>query len=220
VIFCVTACRRFPQAALAVPGTKGFGFFIPLAGAWESGGQFAGAALRSRTLATSLTNCEGHTRNCFWAEVQTVTRRDLCDRRQLRRRGGNSCFARSAGQKSYRQLSGVDWSILPEEQKKETSNKSYAAYIREAFGNGYRLSEKNWNKLRSGTFYNPVHHVQELTPAKILIFPRQGRSRTFAWRSVNSLRRMPEYKLRCCVPRGHLSPRRIVPVFGPDPTLL
>src|SRR5271168_3494104 len=41
----------------------------------------------------------------------------------------------------------VDWAILPREQKKETSNPSYAAYIREAFGNGYRLSDKNWQKL-------------------------------------------------------------------------
>src|SRR5579872_875612 len=42
----------------------------------------------------------------------------------------------------------VDWSILNDEQQKETSNASYAAYIREAWGNGYRLSAKNWNKLR------------------------------------------------------------------------
>src|SRR5579862_6555492 len=33
----------------------------------------------------------------------------------------------------------VDWAILAGEQKKETSNPSYAAYIREAFGEGYRL---------------------------------------------------------------------------------
>jgi dipeptidyl aminopeptidase/acylaminoacyl peptidase len=38
----------------------------------------------------------------------------------------------------------VDWAVLEEEQSKETSNPSYAAYIREAFGQGYRLSEKNW----------------------------------------------------------------------------
>jgi dipeptidyl aminopeptidase/acylaminoacyl peptidase len=34
----------------------------------------------------------------------------------------------------------VDWAILPREEKKETSNASYSAYIREAFGTGYRLS--------------------------------------------------------------------------------
>src|SRR5215470_9576940 len=34
----------------------------------------------------------------------------------------------------------VDWSILPRSEKAETSNPNYAAYIREAFGQGYRLS--------------------------------------------------------------------------------
>jgi len=36
----------------------------------------------------------------------------------------------------------VNWNILPEEQKKETSNKSYSDFIHQAFGNGYRLSSK------------------------------------------------------------------------------
>src|ERR1700690_2113022 len=54
----------------------------------------------------------------------------------------------------------VDWAILPRGQKKETSNPSYAAYIREAFGNAYRLSHKNWNKLNGGKFYNPTYHVE------------------------------------------------------------
>src|SRR5208337_2136373 len=41
----------------------------------------------------------------------------------------------------------VDWAILRRAEKEETSNVSYAAYIRAAFGNGYRLSDKNWAKL-------------------------------------------------------------------------
>jgi hypothetical protein len=49
-------------------------------------------------------------------------------------------------------------------------NRNYAEYIREAFGNGYRLSDANWNKLRSGTFYNPWHHRNEITKSKILMF--------------------------------------------------
>lgn len=47
----------------------------------------------------------------------------------------------------------VDWAILPREQKKETSNPNYAAYIRAAFGEGYRLSDRNWKKLSEGEFY-------------------------------------------------------------------
>jgi fermentation-respiration switch protein FrsA (DUF1100 family) len=64
----------------------------------------------------------------------------------------------------------VDWAILPRSEKAETSNPNYAAYIREAFGNAYRLSDKNWNKLHGGKFYNPVHHVDKINGSKIMMF--------------------------------------------------
>ncbi len=64
----------------------------------------------------------------------------------------------------------VDWSILSEEEKIETSNPSYAAYIREAFGAGYRLSDRNWRKLRTGAFFNPAHLIHELIASKIMMF--------------------------------------------------
>jgi len=64
----------------------------------------------------------------------------------------------------------VDWGILATEERLETSNPNYAAYIREAFGNGYRLSDSNWRKLHGGRFYNPAHHVQEINAAKIMMF--------------------------------------------------
>jgi pimeloyl-ACP methyl ester carboxylesterase len=64
----------------------------------------------------------------------------------------------------------VDWSILPKSEKAETSNPNYAAYIREAFGNAYRLSDKNWNKLRGGSFYNPWHHRTEIGGSKVMMF--------------------------------------------------
>lgn len=64
----------------------------------------------------------------------------------------------------------VDWEILDRSEKMETIKENYAEYIREAFGNGYRLSDANWGKLRGGTFYNPWHHRSEVTPSKILMF--------------------------------------------------
>jgi predicted alpha/beta hydrolase len=109
----------------------------------------------------------------------------------------------------------VDWSILAEEQKKETSNKSYPAYIREAFGNGYRLSEKNWNKLRSGVFYNPVHHVKELTPAKILIFHAKD-DPYIPWRSVSGFAEATGIKLRLLARGGHLKTEHIVQTYWPQ----
>jgi len=81
----------------------------------------------------------------------------------------------------------VDWRILGKAEKAETSKENYAQYIREAFGNGYRLSDANWNKLRSGTFYNPWHHRNEIDASKILMFHAKddpnvpyGRTRRFA----------------------------------------
>ena len=64
----------------------------------------------------------------------------------------------------------VDWSILDKAEKAETSKSNYAVYIRQAFGNGYRLSDANWNKLRSGTFYNPWHHRKKIEGSKVLMF--------------------------------------------------
>src|SRR5579884_617096 len=81
----------------------------------------------------------------------------------------------------------VDWSVLAKSEKAETSNPNYAAYIREAFGNAYRLSDANWNKLRSGSFYNPWHHRNEIDGQKVLMFHAKDdpnvpyeRSREFA----------------------------------------
>src|SRR3984957_3357201 len=65
----------------------------------------------------------------------------------------------------------VDWKILDRSEKLETSNKSYSAYIRATFGNGYRLSDANWEKLRTGDFYSPWHHRGKIPPSKVMIFP-------------------------------------------------
>ncbi len=64
----------------------------------------------------------------------------------------------------------VDWSILDGAEQAETSQANYAEYIRQAFGNAYRLSDANWRKLRSGTFYNPWQHRSEIDGRKVMIF--------------------------------------------------
>jgi pimeloyl-ACP methyl ester carboxylesterase len=81
----------------------------------------------------------------------------------------------------------VDWKILDPSEKVETSQENYAEYIREAFGNAYRLSDANWEKLRSGTFYNPWHQRTQITGAKVMMFHAKDdphvpyeRSRQFA----------------------------------------
>jgi pimeloyl-ACP methyl ester carboxylesterase len=106
----------------------------------------------------------------------------------------------------------VDWSILRDEQGKETSNPSYAAYIREAFGNGYRLTERNWNKLHSGIFFNPVHRLTELTASKILIFHAKD-DPYVPWRSVGDFAASAGVKLRLLRRGGHLSTEHVVRTY-------
>jgi pimeloyl-ACP methyl ester carboxylesterase len=106
----------------------------------------------------------------------------------------------------------VDWKILDEEEQKETSNKSYPAYIREAFGNGYRLSEKNWNKLRSGTFYSPANHIAELTPSKVLIFHAKD-DPYIPWNGVSSFAAKAGIKLKLLARGGHLRTEDIVRTY-------
>ncbi len=64
----------------------------------------------------------------------------------------------------------VDWSILDKAEKAETSRQNYAEYIREAFGNAYRLSDANWKNLRRGNFYNPWQHRSEIDGSKLMMF--------------------------------------------------
>jgi len=108
----------------------------------------------------------------------------------------------------------VDWSILHEEQEKETSNKSYPAYIREAFGNGYRLSDKNWNKLLRGDFYNPARHIEELTPSKVMIFHAKD-DPYIPWKQVEEFARRAGIRLNLLARGGHLSTSGTVERYWP-----
>ncbi|HKV93632.1 MAG TPA: prolyl oligopeptidase family serine peptidase [Candidatus Angelobacter sp.] len=103
----------------------------------------------------------------------------------------------------------VDWSILRESEKAETSNRNYAAYIREAFGNGYRLSDRNWRKLRGGKFYNPAHHADEINPAKIMMFHAKD-DPNVPYKSVRDFAEQTGVKLNTLQRGGHVSTDFIV----------
>ena len=103
----------------------------------------------------------------------------------------------------------VDWAILAKEERLETSNPNYAAYVREAFGNGYRLSDSNWRKLHGGKFYNPAHHVKEIDPAKIMMFHAKD-DPYVPCRSVKKFADQTGVKLNLFARGGHLSTEMIV----------
>jgi pimeloyl-ACP methyl ester carboxylesterase len=98
----------------------------------------------------------------------------------------------------------VDWSVVGHSEKAETSNPSYAAYIREAFGTAYRLSDRNWKKLRSGKFYNPAHHIKEIDPSKVVMFHAED-DPYIPYKSVARFAERTGIKLRSFRKGGHIS---------------
>lgn len=103
----------------------------------------------------------------------------------------------------------VDWKILKNSEKKETSNKSYVNYIKESFGNAYRINSKNWNKLNTGKFYNPMHHVKEITASKIMMFHAKD-DPYVPWKTVDRFAKKTGVKLKLFKTGGHLSTPYIV----------
>jgi pimeloyl-ACP methyl ester carboxylesterase len=104
----------------------------------------------------------------------------------------------------------VDWRVLSRSEKRETSNPSYTAYLREAFGNAYRLDPRDWRKLGKKGFYDPMSHAGRLDPSKILLFHAQD-DPYVPWRSVARFARRTGARLKLFRKGGHLStPRTLV----------
>jgi dipeptidyl aminopeptidase/acylaminoacyl peptidase len=59
----------------------------------------------------------------------------------------------------------VDWRAL----NKNGSLDAEARFVREAFGNGYRIDPRGYAKLKKGKFYSPVYHQNEIDGAKLFI---------------------------------------------------
>jgi esterase/lipase len=59
----------------------------------------------------------------------------------------------------------IDWTKPGKDEPLE----SLAAYTKHAFGNGYRTAKDGWKKLASGTFYNPVNHIDGIDGTKVFI---------------------------------------------------
>ncbi len=59
----------------------------------------------------------------------------------------------------------VDWRVKSKIEPLDWLGK----FTRVAFGNGYRFRQKDWDRLKSGTFYNPVSELGGLDRSKIYI---------------------------------------------------
>ncbi len=100
----------------------------------------------------------------------------------------------------------VDWkaSTSRESERAETSDPSYVHFVKQAFGRGYNLSEKNWNKLRTGKFYNPMAHIKEFDGRKILMYHAKD-DPVVRWKEVAKFAKLTGAKLVLRKKGGHLS---------------
>jgi pimeloyl-ACP methyl ester carboxylesterase len=196
--------------------TKGYWVFYPrYRGAWESGGEFL-----ERSPHLDILDVISGLKREF---------RELAFGRRFRvyadelfviggSFGGAAAILSSLDPRVKKAIANcpvVDWAILRREQKKETSNPNYAAYIRAAFGNGYRLSGKNWEKLSGGKFYSPAYHAPEIDGSKVLMFHAQD-DPYIPYRSVQKFARLTRIKLTLLRHGGHLSTDRIVRKYWPQ----
>jgi pimeloyl-ACP methyl ester carboxylesterase len=195
---------------------KGYWAFYPrYRGAWESGGAFL-----EKSPHEDILDVIGELSKEF---------RELAFGRRFRLRvdelfviggsfGGPAAILSSLDPRVKRAVANcpvVDWAILRQSEKKESSNASYSAYIREAFGNGYRLSDRNWEKLHGGQFYNPVSHAREVTASKVLMFHAQD-DPFVPYRSVEKFAKLTGVRLKLLRRGGHLSTDWIVRKYWPQ----
>jgi dipeptidyl aminopeptidase/acylaminoacyl peptidase len=206
----IILCDGMPSIPRKQPLTeflssKGYWVFYPrYRGAWESGGEFL-----KRSPHLDILDVVGGLSREF---------RELAFGRRFRVRadevfviggsfGGAASLLCSLDPRVKKVVANcpvVDWGILAGEEKKETSNPNYAAYIRSAFGEGYRLSDRNWKKLHGGTFYNPAYHADEIAASKVMMFHAQD-DPYVPYRSVQKFALATGARLKLLQRGGHLS---------------
>jgi alpha-beta hydrolase superfamily lysophospholipase len=204
------------QSLVEFLSRKGYWVFYPRwRGAWESAGQFLARSPHEDILDIVSELPRGFQELAFGRKFQCSPEKIFVIGGSF---GGAAAILSSLDPRITKVIANcpvVDWAILWKEHKQETSNPSYAAYIRSAFGNGYRLSARNWNKLHSGVFYNPAHHVEELTPSKILMFHAKD-DPYIPWKLVDSFARRASVTLKLLSRGGHLKTELVVRKYWPQ----
>jgi pimeloyl-ACP methyl ester carboxylesterase len=217
----IVLCDGMPSIPTKQPlanflSAKGYWVFYPRwRGAWESGGRFLAKSPHQDILDVIGELPRGVKELAFGQKFALSPDEVFVIGGSFGGAAAILCSLDERVKKAIANCPVVDWSILPEEQEKETSNKSYPAYIREAFGNAYRLSDKNWDKLRSGMFYNPAHHVAEIAGSKLMMFHAKD-DPYIPWKQVARFARQSGATFKLLSRGGHLSTSTIVQKYWPQ----
>ena len=99
----------------------------------------------------------------------------------------------------------VDWSTESPEEPLDFLYK----VIKDGFGKGYRISKRNWSKLKRGNFYNPARHMGELNPEKIFIIHARD-DRIVLYKHVAKFAKKLGCKFKTYRTGGHLRASRLI----------
>lgn len=217
VVLVATGMPSLPnkQPILEFMSQKGFWAFFPrYRGSWESDGEFLKISPEQDLLDVVDQLPRGFHETAFGQEFRLNPDEVFIIGGSF---GGAAALLASLDRRVTKVVANcpvVDWSVLDEEQEKETSNPSYPAYIREAFGHAYRLPARNWSKLRSGKFFNPIAHAKEFDPAKVLMFHAKD-DPYIPWRSVAAFAKSTGIRLKLLARGGHLSTQWVTTKYWP-----
>ncbi len=98
----------------------------------------------------------------------------------------------------------VDWTAPSEEEPIET----FGVFVKKSFGEGYRFQQENWNKLKTGQFYNPALHADEIDGNKVMIFHAED-DKVVGVKEVKDFAQKINCKFFLLKKGGHLSSRVI-----------
>lgn len=185
---------------------KGYWVFHPrYRGSWESGGRFLKISPHQDILDIIGQLPRGF-KNLWSGEVYKLNPKSIYIFGSSF--GGTAAVLASADSRITKAVAFspvVDWTAR---SKAEPFDKLHK-FTKEAFGNGYRFSKKDWDKLKSGEFYNPAAHVSEIKGNKIFIIHAKDDD-IVNWRPVQKFAKKTGCRFLLLKKGGHLSSSNLI----------
>ncbi len=190
---------------------KGFWVFLPrYRGSWESGGRFLRFSPH-RDILDCMNGIEKGFRECERGKRFRIVGPDFFLIGGSF--GGPAALLVSRDSRVKKVMLAapvVDWRRIGPAEPMAWMGKRF---IPDAFGEGYRYSLKDWNKLGSGSFYNPIDHKNLIDGRKILILQAKDDNVVLA-KNVVSFANEIKAKLVLLKRGGHVSFKRFMePLF-------
>jgi len=160
----------FKNEILSLFAKKGYWVFLPrYRGTWESGGEF----LKESPERDILDVMDGVSKG--FTELWSGERMEIKDPEFFLMGasfGGPAVILPSSDPRVRKVVAFspvIDWRVDSKVEPMDWLEK----FVRSAFGEGYRFSKRNWNRLARGKFYNPIDACQKIKGEKVLIIHAQ-----------------------------------------------